>query len=66
MAKPILTCCPEDWLAIVGGLKPGGHSVVPPFSNRYVHCLNREVGPEFLPAFLKNAKLELTTSGVLI
>lgn len=66
MAKPVLTCCPEAWLAVVEGLKPGGQSIVYPFSKRSVHCLNTEVFAELFPGFLKNAKLELTTFGILI
>lgn len=58
MAKPTLTCCPE-------GLKLGGQSIVYPFCNRYVHCLNTEVFAELLPG-LKNGKLELPTFGILI
>lgn len=29
-------------------------------------CLNKEVFPEYLSGFLKNAKLELTAFGILI
>lgn len=65
MVKPILTCCPEDWLVIVEVLNPGGQSTVYPFSNRYVHCLNTEAFAELLPG-LKDANLELTTFGILI
>lgn len=50
---------------MVEGLNPGGQSIVCPFSNRYVHCLNTEVFAELLPG-LKNAKLELTKYGILI
>lgn len=66
MAKPVSICWPEDWLEVAGVFKVGGQSIIYPFSNRYVYCLNQEVFPEFLPKFLKNAKLELTTFGILI
>lgn len=51
MAKPVLTCWLKDWLEVVEVLKAGGQSIIYPFSNRYVHCLNKEVFPEFLPGF---------------
>lgn len=66
MAKPVLTGWLEDSLEVAEALKAGGQSIIYPFSNRYMHCLNKEVFPEFLPGLLKNAKLELTAFGILI
>lgn len=66
MAKPVLTCWLNNWLEVAEVLKADGKSLIYRFCNKYVHCLNKEVFPEFLLGFLKSANLKQTAFGTLI